>query len=150
MDPSRRAPAWDEALPFQGSTGPRTYPRRPSRANAYLGAAVAVAIFALFLSVASLRPSITLTSSRFFTTECDPTASTRQVTAVFNATNSGLLAATIGVSLGVDGTTRSITYLSVPAGGTVQGRVSTPLSDCAYHRYSLDLCYPGDSVSCAP
>lgn len=140
---------WDAPRPFHSGAPKPERVRPPSRVGSILGALVALAIFSVFLSVAALRPSVTITSAAYFYTECDSVTSTRHFTALFNLTNSGVAPATVGVRLYIDGGLQTTGYFKTPAQTTTPGRIGTILQDCAPHRPALELCFPsGEDASC--
>jgi len=67
------------------------------------------------------------------------------VTAVFALVNRGGAGAFVTTSLYVDGRFATAHDFQVPAGATIQGRISYPLQDCSHHAYSLETRYIVDS-----
>jgi len=77
------------------------------------------------------RPHIILSNGRFSLSECDPSTSSRVVSATFTLTNTGHADGFVDVHLNVDGTSASMNEFGVQAG-----------ADCGAHTYSLRICVP--------
>jgi len=88
------------------------------------------------------RPHIILSNGRFSLSECDPSTSSRVVSATFTLTNTGHADGFVDVHLNVDGTSASMNEFGVQAGASTSGDLTSPLADCVAHTYSLRICVP--------
>jgi hypothetical protein len=115
-------------------------PRRHARKNHdwLRWTVVAALVLVVLLVVFVPRPAFQIDRVDFVTTACDPTSHTYQVTASMTIRNAGG-AGVASVHLLIEGRIAATGHYEVPAREGIQRGLSAIVTDCQWHRFSVEL-----------